>query len=250
MSSAICIVPVSPLRSLPGHRAEMVSQLLFGESVKVIDKENEWLRISCIHDSYEGWCQRSHIMYVDELTVTNEVLIAGNWDNQLMCNDQLMHIPMGSLINSADLPGARISSIEREPGYVKPVNFTDKQLIARARMFLNTAYLWGGRSVYGVDCSGFCQVVFRFFGVSLPRDAYQQAGTGEPIGFLQEARTGDLAFFDNEEGRITHVGILLDQQTIIHASGKVRIDKIDTEGIFNVDTRQRTHKLRVIKRYF
>lgn len=250
MSFAICIVPVSPLRSMPSHRAEMVSQLLFGESVKVLDKDNEWLRISCIHDSYEGWCQLSQLMLVNELPETKELLFAGNWDNQLMWNDQLMHVPMGSMIHNFELTGAVITSVDREPGYVKPIGFNEKELTVRAKMFLNTAYLWGGLSVYGVDCSGFCQLVFRFFGVSLPRDAYQQAGVGESIGFLQEARTGDLAYFDNEEGRITHVGILLDQDTIIHASGKVRIDKIDTEGIYNVDTRQRTHKLRVIKRYF
>lgn len=234
---------------MPGHRAEMVSQLLFGESVKVLDKNTEWLHISCIHDRYEGWCQLSHLFIVDELP-ENEMLLAGNWDNQVMWNDQLMHVPMGSMMHNLEVTRTVMTAVEREPGYVKPVSFSEKELTSRAKMFLNTAYLWGGRSVYGVDCSGFCQVVFRFFGVSLPRDAYQQAGVGESIGFLQEAKTGDLAFFDNDEGRITHVGILLDQQTIIHSSGKVRIDKIDTEGIFNVDTRQRTYKLRVIKRYF
>ena len=117
-----------------------------------------------------------------------------------------------------------------------------------AMLFLNTAYLWGGRSIFGVDCSGFCQTVFRFIGIPLLRDAYQQASQGEAIGFLQEAKLGDLAFFDNEEGRITHVGMLLDQETIIHASGRVRIDTIDHQGIVNVDTGLCTHKLRIIKR--
>jgi cell wall-associated NlpC family hydrolase len=123
-------------------------------------------------------------------------------------------------------------------------------MIARAKHFLNTPYLWGGRSVFGIDCSGFCQLVFRFFNISLLRDAYLQATQGEGIGFLQEANMGDLAFFDNKEGRITHVGILLNDHEIIHAAGKVRIDKIDNAGIVNVDTGMRTHNLRLIKRYF
>jgi cell wall-associated NlpC family hydrolase len=115
-------------------------------------------------------------------------------------------------------------------------------------LFLNSAYLWGGRSIFGVDCSGFCQTVFRFIGIPLLRDAYQQASQGEAIGFLEETKLGDLAFFDNEEGRITHVGMLLDQDTIIHASGRVRMDTIDHLGIVNVDTGLHTHKLRIIKR--
>lgn len=118
-----------------------------------------------------------------------------------------------------------------------------------AMQYLDVPYLWGGKSKWGIDCSGFCQQVFKHLGIKLPRDAYQQAETGEVVGFLLEAQTGDLAFFDNEEGKITHVGIMLGPNDIIHASGKVRIDKIDNQGIINSDTNQRTHKLRIIKRY-
>jgi cell wall-associated NlpC family hydrolase len=123
-----------------------------------------------------------------------------------------------------------------------------KAILQLTFKFLNTPYLWGGRSVFGIDCSGFTQMIFKFLGVSLLRDAYLQAGQGEPVGFLEETRTGDLAFFDNEEGRITHVGILLNSHEIIHSSGKVRIDKIDNMGILQSETFQRTHHLRVIKR--
>jgi gamma-D-glutamyl-L-lysine dipeptidyl-peptidase len=118
-----------------------------------------------------------------------------------------------------------------------------------ALQYLDVPYLWGGKSFFGIDCSGFCQQVFRHFGINLPRDAYQQAEKGEVVGFLQEVVCGDLAFFDNEEGRITHVGLMLNTHEIIHASGKVRIDKIDHQGIINSETGVRTHQLRIIKRY-
>jgi cell wall-associated NlpC family hydrolase len=124
----------------------------------------------------------------------------------------------------------------------------DNRIREIAFTFLNTPYQWGGRSVFGVDCSGFTQVVYKCIGLKLLRDASQQATQGEVVGFLQEVKCGDLAFFDNEAGKITHVGILLDLHTIIHASGKVRVDRIDNFGIVNSDTEKRTHTLRVIKR--
>ncbi|MGF7230079.1 C40 family peptidase, partial [Arachidicoccus sp.] len=132
--------------------------------------------------------------------------------------------------------------------YAKQLEFTEENIRKTAMTYLNTSYLWGGRSAFGLDCSGFTQQVFQYFNIQLPRDAYQQAGVGGSVGFLQECRCGDLAFFDNEEGRITHVGIMLDKENIIHASGKVRIDKIDAQGIVRLDTSLHTHKLRIIKR--
>jgi len=117
-----------------------------------------------------------------------------------------------------------------------------------ASLYLNAPYLWGGRSPLGIDCSGFTQVVFKAAGVRLPRDAYQQAEVGQTLGFVEEASEGDLAFFDNAEGKIIHVGIVLKDRFIIHASGKVRIDKLDHQGIFNRETGKYSHTLRVIKR--
>ena len=123
-----------------------------------------------------------------------------------------------------------------------------KVILENAMMYLNSPYLWGGRSPFGIDCSGFVQMVFKAVGVKLLRDASQQATQGETISFLSEAQQGDIVFFDNEEQQIIHVGILLGNNKIIHASGKVRIDIIDHEGIYNVDTKKYTHKLRLIKK--
>lgn len=126
--------------------------------------------------------------------------------------------------------------------------FEEESIRQVAFTFLNTAYLWGGRSVFGIDCSGFVQVLMRFFGKKLPRDTANQAMVGEYLGFLQEAKCGDLAFFDDEDGRIIHAGLLLNDHEIIHAAGKVRIDDIDGAGILHRETGLRTHQLRVLKR--
>ena len=128
------------------------------------------------------------------------------------------------------------------PGFIKK----DK-LVENALMYLNAPYLWGGRSPLGIDCSGFTQMVYRLQGVDLPRDAYQQAEVGTTLSFVEESEPGDLAFFDNAEGKITHVGIILEDNHIIHASGKVRIDRIDQQGVFNTEIGNHTHKLRLIK---
>ena len=115
--------------------------------------------------------------------------------------------------------------------------------------WLNSPYQWGGRTMFGVDCSGFVQVNFKMLGIGLQRDAWQQAQQGIVIKKLKDAAKGDLAFFDDRD-EIVHVGILLGPDKIIHASGKVRIDSIDKKGIINSDSNSRTHSLRAIRRYF
>jgi hypothetical protein len=181
-------------------------------------------------------------------------MLAGEWQNEIMYKGELMHIPYGS-----PLPGLQNGEVQWgnagiqyrgslwDPSTAR-ADETTIRLIART--FLNTSYLWGGKSVFGVDCSGFCQTVYRFLNIPLLRDAYQQATQGEVVGFLQETKCGDLAFFDNDEGKITHVGILLNPSEIIHSSAKVRIDPIDNMGIINHENRERTHKLRLVKRMF
>ncbi len=180
------------------------------------------------------------------------VTLTAEWVTTLEYNGHPMMVPMGSQLTGMKNGKAKWRKNQvhykgkiwdaAEAG-TDPLSI--RQLTCK---FLNTAYLWGGRSVFGIDCSGFTQSVFKFLGVSLLRDACLQAGQGEAVGFLEETRTGDLAFFDNEEGRITHVGILLNTNEIIHSSGKVRIDKIDNMGIVQSETFERTHHLRVIKR--
>jgi cell wall-associated NlpC family hydrolase len=254
MIRAICCVPVSPLRSEPSHRTEMVSQLLFGECCEILDQAGrDWYRIRAKFDGYEGWSQSAHLVEVDESEYESAgQALTPEWVTALEYNGHPMMVPMGSQLTA--MKNGKAKWRKNQVHYKGKIwdaakADTDPRSIRQLTYkFLNTPYLWGGRSVFGIDCSGFTQIVFKFLGISLLRDAYLQAGQGEAVGFLEETRTGDLVFFDNEEGRITHVGILLNTNEIIHSSGKVRIDKIDNMGIVQSETFERTHHLRVIKR--
>jgi len=250
---AVCCVPVSPLRATSSHKSEMVSQLLFGEMVNVLEKgQDNWIKVQCQYDNYEGWITQQHLAEPPYQHVP--LHLSADWTNEILFNNQPMHLSFGSdlrgLANGQAEWGKYNWSFKGNHLDPQHARRTEKNILKMAFMFINTPYLWGGRSVFGIDCSGFTQIVFKSFGFPLLRDAYQQASQGEVVGFLQEAKAGDLAFFDNDEGRITHVGILMNAHEIIHASGKVRVDKIDTQGIMNVDTNERTHRLRIIKRYF
>jgi len=234
----------------------MVSQLLLGEAGEVLESAKDFTRIRCLHDGYEGWIQSGQVVVADELPPGfNDALYTCDWTSKILINDALANISMGTPVPSATNTGLQIGpyhiqygsiNTRKASGEIPDASFVTEM----AFRLLNTSYVWGGRSVFGTDCSGFTQLVYRFFKISLPRDAYLQARQGEAIGFLQEVKCGDLAFFDNAEGKIIHVGILLNDHEIIHAAGKVRVDRIDNEGIFNRDINQRTHRLRVIRRYF
>lgn len=256
MQYMVCCVPVSPVRAEASHRSEMVSQQLFGEKSAVIESaEDNWVKIQLKYDGYQGWVQQSHLAEIDEnLFLKVDKDLTAEWVNEVDYNGHIMMVPMGSSLSAFKNGKAfwRKNSVHFKGKVWNPeeIKINSKLIKQVAFKFLNTSYLWGGKSVFGIDCSGYAQMVYKFLNQQIPRDAWQQAEKGEVVNFLQEAQCGDLAFFDNEEARITHVGILLNEHEIIHSSGKVRIDKIDTEGIMNFETKLRTHKLRIIKRYF
>lgn len=247
MAEVICIVPVAPLRAEGSHKAEMVSQILFGETALIISETKDFYQIQLHQDGYEGWCQKLQLQLVADGANVSTTGYTSSWINSAVFNGQLIQLPLGTPIVScvnSDFELIYTGAIWK----LENKTFTSDALENLAKQFLGTAYLWGGRSVFGIDCSGFVQMVFKLLNVRLPRDAYQQAEMGEAIDFLAEAKLGDLAFFDNEQGKITHVGILLSAHQIIHASAVVRIDPIDQAGIVSSTTGLRTHQLRTIRR--
>ncbi|MBI5372962.1 MAG: C40 family peptidase [Sphingobacteriales bacterium] len=255
MDYAIVTVPAAPVRRKPRHNKEMVNQLLFGEAVKILKTKDEaWVKVQSLHDGYEGWMTRSLLEETDETAAeTLPVYVTAGMMNRISAGSQSLHIPAGASlpffadgktrINQKEymVDGPVIDRKEHAPGTVLV-----EKLVSP---WLNAPYLWGGRTPLGVDCSGFVQVIFKLMGLDLPRDAWQQAQEGEPVKKLSEAHTGDLVFFDDRE-EIVHVGILLNAETVIHASGKVRIDPIDKKGITHSETGKRTYRLRAIRRYW
>ncbi len=253
---AICNLAQIPLRKEPSHAGEMISQVLFGETVCVEKHENEWSYVRLTHDGYQGWVLQKQIEAVDEnffITLKNRTqhVVADTSIAFSFKNEEKMILPQGSYLplffDNKFRIGNEIYFVHCNTIEI-PRSFKRENIINYALSFLNTPYLWGGRSLLGIDCSGLVQVVYKWCGMQLPRDAYQQVEMGETINFISEAQEGDLAFFENDQGKIIHVGIIMKGNKIIHASGKVRIDSIDHHGIFNEQMKEYTHNLRTIKR--
>lgn len=252
MEYAICTVAAAPVRKEPSHKVEMVNQLLFGETMQVLEVKEEWLRIRSTYDDYEGWLTHHLIWEIDKQIALQPLeYVSVSALNLVLVSGSTMHVPTGSHLTSFHPNKEQLWNENFEyHGSVKNINgvFNGYSIIASAMEWLNAPYLWGGKTIMGVDCSGFVQTVFKLFGIKLYRDAYQQAEQGSQISKLRNVREGDLAFFQNEAGKVIHVGILMNNNKIIHASGKVRIDEIDEEGIINSENGKRTHRLHSIRR--
>ncbi len=250
-----CNLAAVPVRTEPSDKAEMSTQLLFGDIVSVIKQSDAWALVRIYYDGYEGWIDARQMMKISEEEFSRLVQASLFVNHQLhgdsvRCEGKTILLPAGC--SFYDLKGRAMLAGDNQhvfEGKVSAFKFegTDK-LIETAFNYLSCPYLWGGKTYLGLDCSGLTQIVYKQNGIKLLRDAAQQASQGELISFLSDGKPGDLAFFDNTEGKIVHVGILLDKQKIIHCSGKVRIDDIDHQGIFNRDQNRYTHSLRLIRR--
>jgi hypothetical protein len=247
---------VIPVRRLPNDKSEIVTQLLFGETLEVITKKhNNWCRIKSEWDGYEGWVDRKQLLLISKSEfdkLSGRRAYALDICAPVYSDKRNTPILIGSTLPRYDGISLKISNGRmRYSGQIISPEFTSVRLELLRKIafkYLGAPYLWGGRSPFGIDCSGYVQNVFKFFNIRLPRDAYQQAGEGEVVDFISQSKLGDLAFFANEEGKIIHVGIVLENNEIIHASGEVRIDLIDHMGIYNRQKRDYTHFLRIIKR--
>ncbi|MFK5890916.1 MAG: C40 family peptidase [Flavobacteriaceae bacterium] len=254
MPYGICNLNSIPLRATPNDTSEMVSQVLFGESFEIIDKKDTWLQVILSFDGYQGWIDGKQQVNVSKETFETlqkepQALVADMVNFVSYNNTELVALSLGATLPFFKNKSFNINKIAYSfDGGIFIEKMLKESLIENAYFYLNSPYLWGGKTPFGIDCSGFTQMVYKLSGHTLLRDASQQATQGETLSFIEESDPGDLAFFDNEEGNIIHVGIILANHHIIHAHGKVRIDKLDQSGIYNVDTKRHTHKLRIIKK--
>ena len=230
----------------------MVNQILFGETLNVLESTDEWFKIQSIYDKYEGWVTYHMISGTNNETAHSEPkYIATSLTNPVTLPDQLINAPMGSLLTGYDEETRLLwDPLYKYHGTFRTSDrgFEPDFILKTIYSWVNAPYLWGGKTFMGVDCSGFVQTCFKVQGIKLHRDAWQQAKQGTTIKDLKDAQFADLAFFHNKQGRIVHVGIILEGNRIVHASGKVRIDRLTTNGILNSETKSQTHELHSIRR--
>jgi hypothetical protein len=244
---ACCIVSISPVRGESKDASEIVTQILFGELVRVLEINEPWCKITTETDAYEGFVDIKHLEFLSDKEAkrwSDGLCYLAEREIEITANDQRLFICRGAFIPENETSfsiGKNNYSIVQSPKntFTSPVEL--------ATDYLNTPYLWGGKSPFGIDCSGLTQTVFRIFDYNLPRDASDQFHHGTTIEF-DDIEAGDLAFFENKSGKIIHVGILDGKGNIIHASGRVRRDKLTAQGIVHQESNELTHKLTKIKR--
>jgi len=251
MEKYICNNVFVPLRSGPSHKSEMLSQILFGEKYSVVETIGSWIKIETVFDYYTGWIDADH----NYLTLDNTNDKGFVLNKPLVCfkNDKTqITLEAGCEIYNPDFSNGTFSlagntfTVANE--FNKDYVTINEPISETALRYINSPYLWGGRIPSGIDCSGFTQLVFKLYGSAIARNSWQQAKEGEPVDFINDAKAGDLAFFDDEQEKITHVGMILSPGLVIHASGWVRIDPIDHQGIFKKEINGYSHKLRTIRR--
>ncbi|MDZ4666992.1 MAG: C40 family peptidase [bacterium] len=255
MEKGICLLSLVPLRAGPSSTSELVTQLLFGESYEIIERHNDWVKITTTSENYIAWISQNQVSAWDQSS--ENVLLLRNFPFTIASN-QINNTPLyllpGSILHNLKFDvsastfeiNQNVYDISLGLDDIRSLHFQEIGLYAT--LFLKSPYLWGGRSMWGIDCSGYTQLVYKAIGVQLPRDAYQQAECGQFVDFVNESKLGDLAFFENESGKISHVGMILEPGEIIHSSGMVRRDVIDSYGIFDEKLGKHTHKLKCVKR--
>ena len=242
---AYCFVSISPVRSGASDQSEIVTQLLFGEIVTVNNIDVPWANITTENDNYSGYIDHKHIRKLSDKEVKRwmdgqthltdrEIEISTPWGKQRICR--------GSYIQN----DSKFNIGNDSFSFLQESKNNCINVIDYAKDYLNTPYLWGGKSPFGIDCSGITQIIYRLFDINLPRDASDQVLHGIEIDY-EDIEEGDLAYFD-KNGKVTHVGILDGIGGIYHAAGYVRYDQITREGIINSDSGDLTHKLFTIKR--
>jgi len=247
MEQIICLLSTIPIRREPNHRSEQVSQLIFGECASIRQKQNSWFYIETTFDQYNGWIEEGVTEVKGDNWSEEDKIILSELINPVRFNDKILYLPAGAELFK-EMRHNMSTSEGKEIIWKNSIKSEQKSIITTALKFLNSPYLWGGRTCFGIDCSGLTQIVCKIHGVALPRDAKDQAKSGFDVLTIKEASANDLLFFGDEAGKISHVGIYMGNNKIIHASKSVRIDAIDEIGIFNADLKRYTHKLLSVRR--
>ena len=254
----ICRLSVVPVRAEAADTSEQVTQLLFGDHYQVLEItfDQKWVNIRIHFDQYQGWIDsKQHTLISEEYFEQinhSDYKISLDISASILHNKNKVNILLGSIL---PISTNELFQIEEQLAY----NGESKSLSQKrdfeyakqvALLYLNTPYLWGGKTPFGIDCSGFTQQVFRICGYPLMRDASQQVKQGREVIGLAKSRPGDLAFFQNKNKKVDHVGVVWEDNRIIHASGKVHIGQLDEQGITASGSKEYTHILHSIRRIF
>lgn len=252
MKYGICTLGIVPLREEASDKSQLETQMLYGDLFEILEVRKKWTKIRLERDQYVAWVDNNQYKSISNVDfnylkslpiVRSEDVLA----YVVLADNTLQLVPFGSNISVCDYLNHKFEGRAKE---LDKYSSSHENIVETALIFRNAPYLWGGKTHFGIDCSGFTQTIYAQNGINIPRNASQQALLGDTLSFIEESEAGDLAFFDNEEGAIVHVGIILKDNYIIHAHGKVRIDRIDQHGIYNIDKKIHTHKLRIIKSIF
>ena len=257
---ALSLHSIVPVRSEAREGAEQNTQMLFGELAQVLEEQPRWTRVRLESDHQEGWVDTKMIAPIagDDLkaykTALQKAALVAFPMTYAVSENNGQTIPLTAGTKLTNYQDGRFEVLgvgfRIDPSMVitAPRELNQETLLQTVRFFINTPYLWGGKNALGMDCSGFTQIVLSLFGKKLLRNASEQVTQGDPVNDLSQAKAGDLAFFDHEDGRISHVGIIIDPERIIHCSGRVKVEKLDPTGIFNAETGTYSHHLVSIRR--
>ena len=258
---AIVLHSVVPVRSEASEGSEQLTQLLFAETVEIEEEKPRWIRIKNDADGQIGWVDFKMLTKLSD----SECKLVAKADKSARVmmpmayavsenNGQTIPLTAGTCLPNYKDGRFEVLGVgfRIDPSMVadKSLEMTTEKIMEVVRFFLNVPYLWGGKNALGMDCSGFTQIIHSLFGHQLLRNASEQETQGMPVKSLKNAQTGDLAFFDHEDGKISHVGLILDSERIIHCSGRVKVEKLDEIGIFSIEQGGTyTHHLVSIRRY-